>query len=692
MNQISFPELQSLIRSNSLKYYNFYNTDLNLDSYFTVKYYLNNPNDNVDKPQILNTLFLDIEAFIQTSAEMDNYDGYINAITTYFTKDKTYRCYFLLIPDNLEKFGITQNIDYEKYLIEIHNKYKKELIESNHIKSDENIIIKLYNNEIQLITDCWEDIKSLDPALLSGWNSDTFDFPYMYNRLLKLNSNNKQDTDKVFSKFGIVESASYGKMIKIPEFVICDLMHMYKPRAEGGMNYGDTLQAYSLDYVSEIELNLKKFSYKSKNLSITDFYLQDPINFLLYNLIDVCLTARLNEKLQFMDLHNNIRRTMICPFQYSMIGSSAIFDSYVMNELFKNNKYIRHGLASENNKAIPVNKLSDIIKPKTKKGYITPNDITLDEYSSTTVKYDGAYVKETTATIINDGSLIIDLDATGLYPSMMLQSNISFDAYKIRILPPTVYNTLSALENGLSSNVLNQLSTNVIVLIEKYIDISSVQNKEKAFRNLYYITMFLLYKFVGKDITQIFNPVDENNQILLNTYLLPLLDVINTIHPNKQPYNQVLYDYFFDEDSFKKYKHFYIVDNIDKPNKTIVKVTPVQLLEYLNKYSITITGCCFEKHEKYLGLFNNMLTNMRKLRNYYKNEMKKYPDGSYEHGLNNNRQLTYKTLMNSCYGVMGLKSFRYSDHWLAQTITTQGKLMLKIATYFSEEYLKLNYR
>jgi hypothetical protein len=273
----------------------------------------------------------------------------------------------------------------------------------------------------------------------------------------------------------------------------------------------------------------------------------------------------------------------------------------------------------------------------------------------------------------------------------MLQSNISFDVYTSRILPPTVYNFLAALEKG--NATINQLSQNVHSLVDKYIDINGqkTNNKSDLQKNLYYSIMYLLDKLIKCKITDIYNPKNDYEQILLNTYLIPLLDLINTIHPNRQSYNQLIYDYFFDEPSLKQYSHAYVINNAGNVNKTISKMTVPDLINTCKHYSLTVTGCCFKKHEDQLGIFNSMLKNMRELRNYYKNEMKKYPEGTYEHSLNNNRQLSYKVLMNSCYGVMGLKSFRYSDHQLAQTITTQGRLMLKIATYYSENYIKQNY-
>jgi hypothetical protein len=43
------------------------------------------------------------------------------------------------------------------------------------------------------------------------------------------------------------------------------------------------------------------------------------------------------------------------------------------------------------------------------------------------------------------------------------------------------------------------------------------------------------------------------------------------------------------------------------------------------------------------------------------------------------------------YGLYGLSSFRYSDHWLARSITNNGMLTIKLAQYSTNEYLNYIY-
>jgi DNA polymerase elongation subunit (family B) len=63
-------------------------------------------------------------------------------------------------------------------------------------------------------------LHSLEPTFISGWNSDDFDIPYIYNRLKKIGLNPND-----LSPFGFV-NMQYGK--DILGYVCIDLMWLYK--------------------------------------------------------------------------------------------------------------------------------------------------------------------------------------------------------------------------------------------------------------------------------------------------------------------------------------------------------------------------------------------------------------------------------------------------------------------------------
>jgi DNA polymerase elongation subunit (family B) len=688
------------IKIGELKYYNIYNSDLDLSTHYSVQHYAENSEDNIDiYEQKIHALYTDIEVYKDDpniDFDFNKADFPVSAVTNYSNIEKKFTLYFLMHRDIKGKFE-TDPEWYRKQLLE---KTVTEMVDGvevtrEYIKPEETLEIKVFDDELKLIETCWDDIRKTDPMVLSGWNSDGFDMPYFYRRLTNF-YNNKEDVDSKLSKFGYV-NWNNGR-VKIPEYGNADLQYFYKPRSEGGLNYGKTLHSYSLDAVATHELKLQKFEYKGTNKNLDDFYTNDPSGYALYNLVDTALLVRLNEKLKHIELHNLLRRMQKAPYTRSMVGNSALFDAYILSKLNGENKKIRHGMSTENSQIFAVDKgdFDEIYQPKTKKGVVKPLDITSKEYREITMKFDGAYVKNSKNIIVNSG-LIQDLDATALYPSMMLQSNISFDTYKGRIINPLVYKILEYLGKTMGSDKLNNNMSNTIFdMVKDYIDSSTgFQKKAQAKVQWYYLVNKLLTSLYnsGLKLEQIFKPSNDREAILLSKYLVPFLDIFNTIHPKRKEYNHFVYDYIFDgpENVSKNYPHIYVIKDINSPKMYMEKVSLEDGIDYVSKYSLTITGSLFDKHEDMIGLFTETIDNLLSMRKKYKKEMFKHAKGSEQFNFWNSRQLSVKIAVNSVYGITGLKTFRYSNHNLAQAITTQGRLAIKLAQHLAEQHLQEKY-
>jgi len=695
-------DLVGEVKAGNLKFYNFYNSDLEPNTYFTVMHYLENKEDSIDYyDQSIHALYLDIEVYKDNPDidwSFDRADFPISAITIYSTVEKIFKKYFLLHPHIKGEF----NSDASWYKKTLLDKTFTETVDGKevvreYIKPDEEIEVYTYTNELELIEACWAEIRRIDAMVLSGFNSDSFDYPYIYRRLLFFYNGDKNSVDSILSKFEYVKWDN--KRIKVPEFGNADLQHFYKPRAEGGMNYGNTLASYSLDNIATTELKLKKFEYKGTNKNLDDFYTNDPTNYGLYNIVDVALLVRLNEKLKHIELHNLLRRMQSAPYTRSLVGNSALFDAYILNKLFKKDQKIRHGMNTENSMILTVEKgdFDGIYQPKTKKGIIKPIDISAQEYREITMKFDGAYVKESKNKIVT-GGLIMDLDAAKLYPSMIEQSNIGFDTYRARIISPLVYKVLDILEKGLSktNEPPQQINQKIHELVTEFVDKrSNLQRKAQAKIQWYYLASYMLKKLYGSrtSLANIMNPSNDKESILLIKYLIPFLDIFNTIHPDRREYNNFSYDHMFDtsENVADNYPSLYIINNVNSPGQYLEKISYKDSLEFMKQYSITITGACFTKHDDYIGLFTETLKELASMRKEYKGNMFKHPKGSKDFEFWNSRQLSVKIAMNSIYGIMGLKTFRYSNHNLAQAVTTQGRLAIKLAQYLSEEFLQEKY-
>ncbi len=79
----------------------------------------------------------------------------------------------------------------------------------------------------------------LSNKYIGSWNSDSFDYPLLYARLLTLLGDHNE-VAKVMSKFGEVERNTSDKdragntvcRLKLPEYNIVDLLYCYKDRAD----------------------------------------------------------------------------------------------------------------------------------------------------------------------------------------------------------------------------------------------------------------------------------------------------------------------------------------------------------------------------------------------------------------------------------------------------------------------------
>lgn len=672
--------------------YQVYGLDLDYQQSFSINSYLENKNDTIDNDQLLNIVFADIEVFTNNAGVFPKPEQAkfpINAITIYSTFEKVFRSYFLLQHSNINKFPSKDEIP------DLINQFTKDLLVDKYINSDEKLEIYMFTSEMDLIRACWGKIREIDPSVLSGYNMDRFDLPYIYFRLSNLLNKNEVEIGKILSLFGKIKVEKFGNefLIKIPEMPVSDLMYLYKPRDDGGLNMGSKLSSYALDFVADHELNLRKKDYKDEGMSLDTFYEKDPVNFLLYNIIDVCLCVRLNQKLKHIESYNMLRRLMRTSFTSSLRGSSILFDTYVNYKLNSENKFTRFGIVEETAFSISNDEIANLYIPKQMKQ-------TIKEISAATVRailgrFPGAYVKDAKAQILtNKDGIIIDLDASSLYPSMIAQLNISFDTFFGKIIDPITYNFLAHLEPPLKAKIgiPQQIYSNIYEFVVKFVDRLKPQNKGEYVQNYYLILAYLLKKISDskRTIQQLFNQDTVEDYLILKRYLLPAIDLFDDIHPKSKEYNSFCNEYLINNSLPTDIKQLFIIENILQPSLRVKQILTKDFEEYLrsNNLMLSLSGCLFVKHEVKKGLFIEFLKNLKELRNSYEAEMKKYSKDSVEYSFYNMRQKAVKVTMNTTYGLFGQSTYRFSNKHLAKAITTQGRLSLKATQLIADLYLE----
>ncbi len=165
-----------------------------------------------------------------------------------------------------------------------------------------------------------------DADVLSGWNSEGYDIPYTVNRITRVLS--KDDTrrfclwgqfpkERMFERFG-AESQTYD----LSGRVHMDYMQLYRKYTY------EERHSYSLDAIAEYELGEHKTQYEG---TLDQLYNQNFKTFIEYNRQDTMILHKLDEKLQFIDLANEIAHdnTVLLP---TVMGAVAVTEQAIINE------------------------------------------------------------------------------------------------------------------------------------------------------------------------------------------------------------------------------------------------------------------------------------------------------------------------------------------------------------------------
>lgn len=222
------------------------------------------------------------------------------------------------------------------------------------------------------------------PDIASGWNTENFDFPYIINRFTKILG---QDFVQQLSPVGRVTSrkifaeGSYGKEIEkwsISGIALLDYMKLYKTFSPGER------ESFSLNYISELELGEGKVAYNATSLA--ELSQTDWKTFVDYNIQDVHLLVKLEEKLKYLEISRMLSYKGCTNFE-AALGKVAIVTGAV---------------------AIQADK----------QGYVIPTFPHNLERES----YEGGYVRDPDKGI---QQAIVSFDVNSLYPNTIITLNIS---------------------------------------------------------------------------------------------------------------------------------------------------------------------------------------------------------------------------------------------------------------------------
>ena len=335
LNQRDLSSIIEALDTDNLKFYQFYNTEIspNENAFFKYQNKFKKLDDQFWDKKKLNKTYYDIETKFDPKKAPDpkNTEFPITSISVYNNIENI--SYILFLKDPKHNFT-------EKELLDQVWFFYNEACEKNstYIVKDMQIKVEIFNNEIDLIKRFFLLNKELETLFLIGFNSLLFDDPYTINRAYKLMGNQAEYfiTDFTLKRYGdfSFEQADYMR---------ADILKLYKPVDQGGMGMGKSLPSYKLDHIAEKELKINKLELEG---NFNTVYQNNPGRFAAYNLLDVILTFKLDEKLQFLEQIYSLAKYNNASVRGTLMGRSFIFNyrntyHYYAEEnlLIRNNKF-----------------------------------------------------------------------------------------------------------------------------------------------------------------------------------------------------------------------------------------------------------------------------------------------------------------------------------------------------------------
>jgi len=236
-------------------------------------------------------------------------------------------------------------------------------------------------NEKQLLNELLVFWEKHWPDVVTGWSSEFFDIPYLCNRIKKLFG---EDELKRLSPWGLVydrEVYAMGRrhqVYNIQGIAALDYFDLYRKFTYSAQ------ESYRLDHIAFVELGERKVENPFE--TFRDWYTKDFQSFIEYNINDVELVDRLEDKMKLIELC--LTMAYEAKVNYTdVLGSVRYWDVLIYNHL------------RDKNIVIPQKKQQKKVE-----------------------QYEGAYVKEPQ---VGMHKWVMSFDLNSLYPHLIMQYNIS---------------------------------------------------------------------------------------------------------------------------------------------------------------------------------------------------------------------------------------------------------------------------
>ncbi len=268
------------------------------------------------------------------------------------------------------------------------------------------------------------------PDVVSGWNVEQFDIPYLANRIIKLFGEDEAKKLSPWNRISASETYIMNRPTQVYDIsgiAILDYIQLYRK-----FTYSQQ-ESYRLDNIAHVELGEKKIDF-SEFETLHQLYKQDYQKFIEYNIKDVELVEKLEDKMKLIELALTLAYDNKVNYE-DVFTQVRMWDAIVYNYLLK----------------------KKVVIPQMKRG---------DKKTA----YEGAYVKEP---ILGMHEWVASFDLNSLYPHLIMQYNISMET----LVDPKKYNdNMQGFISNNEINVNNLLAQNIDTSVLKDLGVSVTPN------------------------------------------------------------------------------------------------------------------------------------------------------------------------------------------------------------------------
>jgi len=248
---------------------------------------------------------------------------------------------------------------------------------------NDNLQLLRFDDEETLIQSFLALYSECAPTIITGWNINGYDIPYLYNRIEKVFN---IEYANILSPIGIVEVDKYDGKYKLAGVACLDYLQLYKQ-----YTYSEE-PSYTLDSISKKELGKGKTVYEG---TLDTLFATDINKFIEYNVNDVQLVLELDNKLKFIDLAKGVAHKGHVPYE----------------DIYKTTRFL-------DGACLVFMKRLGIIAPNIKRS----KKVEVEDQTAGGGDFEGAYVRDP---IVGRYEWVYDVDMSALYPSVIITLNIS---------------------------------------------------------------------------------------------------------------------------------------------------------------------------------------------------------------------------------------------------------------------------